>query len=239
MGYWIASDNPAGTERIAGVGYDYVCVDGQHGLLDYSGWLAALTAIDSRHRAAGLVRVPSSDPFWIGRALDAGAYGVIVPLVNTAEEAARAVQACRYPPDGVRSFGPSRSSLRVGPDAATANRSVSCLVMIETAEGLRNLDEICAVPGLDGLYIGPSDLTLALGGCRLGDPAVQDSFDRALDRILAVAERAGITCAMHCASGELAATRLNQGFTMVTISNDLAHLEQAAAAHLRSARGDT
>jgi 4-hydroxy-2-oxoheptanedioate aldolase len=245
LGYWVVCDNPVGTERIAGVGYDYVCVDGQHGLLDYAGWLAALTAIDaaggsgagSASGSAGMVRVPSNDPAWIGRALDAGARGVIVPLVNSAEEAAAAVWACRYPPRGVRSYGPMRSGLRVGPAPAEADEQVACVVMIETVGGLADVEEICAVEGLDGVYVGPSDLTLALGGRMPGDPAVMDVFDTAIETVMTAAERAGVGCGMHCPDGVTAARWLGAGFTFATVSSDLGHLEEAAATHLRDARG--
>jgi 4-hydroxy-2-oxoheptanedioate aldolase len=236
VGYWIVTDNQPAVERIAGLGYDYVAVDGQHGLLDYRAWLSSMTAVDARGSSAGMVRVPAVDPVWIGKALDTGARGVIVPLVNTAEEASLAVRACRYPPDGVRSFGPFRSSLRIGPAPADANASVVCLAMIETEHGLRNLDDICATPGLDGLYVGPADLTLAVGGKHPGDQSVRPAFDDALDRILAVAEKHGIACALHCPDGESAARAFERGFTMTTISNDLAHLEQAAATHLTAAK---
>jgi 4-hydroxy-2-oxoheptanedioate aldolase len=237
LGYWVVCDNPVATERIAGVGYDYVCVDGQHGLLDYAGWLAALTAIDAAGGSAGMVRVPSNDPAWIGRALDAGARAVIVPLVNSAEEAAAAVWACRYPPRGVRSYGPMRSGLRVGPTPAEADEQVACVVMIETVGGLADVQEICAVDGLDAVYVGPADLTLALGGRMPGDPAVMDVFDTAIEAVVSAAERAGVGCGMHCPDGATAARWLAAGFTFATVSSDLDHLERAAAAHLRDARG--
>jgi len=237
LGYWVVLDNPVGTERLAGLGYDYVCVDAQHGLLDYKGTLGAMTAIDARGSAAGLVRVPANDDFWIGQALDAGARGVIVPLVNTAEQAAAAVSACRYPPLGVRSYGPMRSGLRVGPTPAEANEQVACVVMIETAEALGNTAEICATEGLDGVYIGPSDLTIALGGRTSTDPSVAERFDAALTTVARAAEAAGIAAGIHCPDGATAAKRLAQGFTFATVSSDLVHLEQAAAAHLRDAGG--
>jgi 4-hydroxy-2-oxoheptanedioate aldolase len=155
VGYWVVLDAPVATERIARLGYDYVCLDAQHGLLGYSGLLAGLMAVDAGRSSVGLVRVGANDPFHIGQALDAGAAGVIVPLVNTPDDARRAVAAATYPPNGVRSYGPMRSGLRVGPVPAEANASVSCLAMIETPEGLANVEEICAVPGLTGIYVGP------------------------------------------------------------------------------------
>src|SRR3954454_17355557 len=159
VGYWVVLDSPASTERLARIGYDYVCLDGQHGLFGYSGMLAGLTAIDAAGQAVGIVRVGANDAATIGRALDAGAAGVIVPLVNSAEEAATAVAASRYPPAGIRSYGPGRSLSGTGPVPAEINDAVTVLAMIETAEGLANVEAIAATPGLDGLYIGPSDLT--------------------------------------------------------------------------------
>jgi 4-hydroxy-2-oxoheptanedioate aldolase len=236
LGYWVVCDNPEGTERIAGVGYDYICVDGQHGLVDYARWRAALMAIDARGVSAGIVRVPAADLTWIGLALDAGARGVIVPLVDNAEEAVAAVRACRYPPAGARSFGPIRSGLRIGPKPAEANAAVLCIVMIETADALRNLAEICATPGLDGVYVGPSDLCLAVGGAFPGDPAVAAEFDAAVAAVAEAARAAGIAGGIHCPDGATASARLAQGFTFATVASDLLHLEKAAADHLRAAQ---
>lgn len=154
---------------------------------------------------------------------------------NNAEDAAAAVSHCRYPPHGVRSCGPRRAGLRVGPRPAESDRAVACVVMIETAGALENLDEICAVPGLNGVYVGPSDLTLALGGRFPGDPDVADAFADATARIAAAAARAGIAAGFHCPDGATAAARLAEGYTFATVSSDLVHLEQAAA-HLKAAR---
>jgi 4-hydroxy-2-oxoheptanedioate aldolase len=233
IGYWVVLDSPVSTERASRVGYDYVCLDGQHGLLGYAGWLSGLMAIDAGASAAGLVRVPSNDVAWIGQALDAGAAGVIVPLVDTPEDAARAVAACRYA--GGRSYGPMRAGLRIGPRPAQSDATVLCFVMIETRSGLDNVEEIARVPGVDGLYIGPSDLTLAIGGAYPGDPDVHEALEDAHGRIREAAERAGIAAGVHTPHGELAAQRLREGFTFVTVSSDLTHLEQAARSHLETA----
>jgi 4-hydroxy-2-oxoheptanedioate aldolase len=238
VGYWVALDSPTSTERIASLGYDYVSLDGQHGLFGYSGMLAALTAIDAAGRAVGMVRVAANDPTQIGRALDAGAVGVIVPLVNSAEEAAAAVAASRYPPVGIRSYGPTRAMLRIGPAPADTNRTVIVLAMIETAEGLANVEEIAATPGLDGLYIGPSDLTIAVGGAAPGDPSVTDAFEAALVRIRQACEANGIAAGLHTRSGEEAAKRIPEGFTLLTVAGDITHLEAVAQAHLLAARGN-
>src|SRR5450432_4163038 len=144
IGYWVMLDSPMSTERIARLGYDYVALDAQHGLMGYSGWLNGLMAVDASGSAVGLVRVPANDSTYIGQALDAGAAGVIVPMINNAEQAAEAVRAVRYPPQGQRSYGPMRSALRVGPRPSESDASVLCLVMIETPDGLANVEQICA-----------------------------------------------------------------------------------------------
>jgi 4-hydroxy-2-oxoheptanedioate aldolase len=237
VGYWSVLDSPISNERLGMVGYDYIALDGQHGLMGYAGILSNLMAIDAAHGPAGLVRVEANNVAVIGQALDAGARGVIVPLVNTAEEAAAAVTSARYPGRGMRSYGPMRSGLRVGPVPAEADAAVLVLVMIETAEGLANVEEICAVDGIDGVYIGPSDLCLAVGGKFPNDPDVKVEFDAAIERILAAARANDKIPAVHTASGEVARQRIAQGFTFITIASDLTHLEIAARSHLDAAKG--
>ncbi|MEO3803524.1 aldolase/citrate lyase family protein [Nonomuraea sp. B1E8] len=236
VGYWVVLDAPIATERLARLGYDYIALDGQHGLIGNAGLLSNLMAIDAGGRSTGLVRVESGEPAAIGRALDFGAGGVIVPLVDTAEDAASAVSAARYPAGGRRSYGPMRSMLRIGPTPAEADDSVLVLAMIETPEGLADIEAICATPGLDGVYVGPSDLCLAVGGRFPGDPEVAGAFEEALEKVRTTAERAGIAAGIHNPGGEQAARRLAEGFTFATVASDLVHLEQAAAAHLKAAR---
>ncbi|NGO45900.1 HpcH/HpaI aldolase family protein [Streptomyces ureilyticus] len=237
VGYWSVLDSPVSTERIARLGYDYVALDAQHGLIDYAGVLASLTAIDTKgSTAVGLVRVEANDPMPIGKALDAGAAGVIVPLIDTAQDAAAAVAAVRYPPLGKRSYGPMRSALRIGPDPADAHAQTVVLAMIETAEGLKNVEGICATDGVDGVYIGPSDLRIALGGASSTDPRVADEFEAALVTVREAAAAAGIAAGIHNADGASAAKRLTEGFTYVTVASDLVHLEQVAYGHLTAVR---
>lgn len=236
IGYWVVLDSPVSTERIARLGYDYVALDAQHGLIGYSGMLHGLLAIDASAQAAGVVRVEANNATAIGKALDAGAVAIIVPLVNNAQDAADAVRYAKYPPHGIRSYGPMRSALRVGPVPAEADATTLVFAMIETPGGLDNVEEIAAVPGLDGLYVGPSDLALAIGAAFPGDPAIKDEFEAALVRVSDAAQAAGIAAGIHNASGELAHGRLNEGYTFATVASDLTHLEATAAAHLRSAR---
>ncbi|MFE4827884.1 HpcH/HpaI aldolase/citrate lyase family protein [Streptomyces sp. NPDC056672] len=238
IGYWSVLDSPVSTERIARLGYDYVALDAQHGLLAYTGVLASLTAIDTKgSTAVGLVRVEANDAGPIGRALDAGAAGVIVPLVDTAQDAADAVASVRYPPLGHRSYGPMRSALRIGPDPARAHAETVVLAMIETAAGLADVAGICATEGLDGIYVGPSDLRLGIGGATTSDPAVGERFEAALVTIRETAAAAGVAAGIHTPDGASAARRLAEGFTFATVASDLVHLEQAAGSHLATARG--
>ena len=241
VGYWITLDVPPAAERIARLGYDYVVLDGQHGLIGYQGLMTGLLAIDAGaaigpRRTVGMVRVEANDPTPIGRALDAGATGVIVPLIDTADDVARAVTAAKYPPVGARSFGPMRASLRIGPVPADANSATVVLAMIETPLGLKNVAEICATPGLDGVYVGPSDLSLALGASFPGDPEVAGPFEEAVELIAKTAQDAGVAAGIHTFDGESAKRRLAQGYTFATVASDLSHLEGLAAAHLDTAR---
>lgn len=237
LGYWSVLDCPVATEWLAYVGWDYLALDLQHGLIGYSGMLSGLTAVDAAGGPVGLVRVEANDPTPIGRALDAGAAGVIVPLVNDAAGAARAVAAATYPPNGIRSYGPMRSQLRIGPVPGEADRDTVVLAMIETPEGLANVEEICAVPGLDGVYVGPSDLRLAVGGAHPQDPAVADEFEAAVTRVREAAAAAGVAAGIHTPEGAVAARRLAEGFTFASVASDLTHLKAASLAHLKAATG--
>jgi 4-hydroxy-2-oxoheptanedioate aldolase len=231
-------DSPVLTERLAGVGYDYLVLDAQHGEHDGRAQLVGLLAVDAAG-SAGMVRVEANHATAIGRALDLGAAGVIVPLVNSADDAAVAVAAARYPPRGIRSYGPLRSDLRIGPTPAEVDDTVLVLAMIETADGLTNLEEIAATPGLDGVYVGPSDLSIGLGAAYPGDPAIADSFTAALARIREVCARERIIAGIHTPSGEAAAGRLAEGFTLATVAHDVGHLVDSARQHLAVARGTT
>lgn len=240
IGYWLVLDAPVATERLARTGYDYLVLDGQHGLIGYDGLVGGLTAIDAGSGpdspTAGVVRVEANHPTPIGRALDAGAHAVIVPLIDTAEQAVDAVRAARFPPRGVRSYGPSRAALRLGPVPADHDTGTAVIAMIETAAGLDDVGAICETPGLDGVYVGPSDLSLGLGGRFRGDPEIEKDFEAALATVAEAAAKAGISAGIHCPDGATARQRLEQGYTFASISCDLDHLEAAAAAHLAATR---
>lgn len=237
VGYWSALDAPPATERIATLGYDYVCLDGQHGYLGYSGLREGLLAVDAAPGdTVGLVRVEANDITPIGRALDAGAAGVIVPLIDTAADAADAVASVRYPPVGRRSYAPNRSAIRLGPKPADMNAANVVIAMIETPTALSEVEAICATPGLDGVYVGPSDLSLAVGGAFPMDPAILDRFEEAAERVRESARHAGIAAGIHTPNGETASRRLAEGFTFASIASDIVHLEQSARTHLEASR---
>ena len=166
---WLSISHGFTAEVMARQGFDTLCIDMQHGTTEMNDVWPMLQAI-SQTDTVPVVRVPWNDPATIMKALDLGAYGIIVPLVNTAADAAKAVAACRYPPVGMRSSGPVRALHYGGADyVANANDKIVIMAMIETKEGLANLDAICAIPGLDAVYIGPSDLSFALGLVPRGD----------------------------------------------------------------------
>jgi 4-hydroxy-2-oxoheptanedioate aldolase len=212
-------------------GFDALCIDMQHGLTDMSDLWPMLQAV-SQTDTVPVVRVPWNDPATIMKALDFGAYGIIVPLVSTAEEAARAVAACRYPPVGMRSSGPLRAAHYGGANyQAEANGEIVVLAMIETKEGLANLDAICATPGLDAVYIGPADLSYALDLPPRGDNP--DPVHLATcDRIRETAHRHGIKACMHCASAAFAAGAVKRGFDLIMLTSDVASMIAGARRQL-------
>ena len=163
LGAWLSLRDPLLAEVAATSGYDYVCVDMQHGMSDLGHVVAMLHAM-ARTPTVPIVRVPWNEQGIIGRVLDAGALGVIIPMVNSVEEAERAVAACRYTPAGTRSFGPLGANVRYGAGyAASANELVACIPMIETRQAVECLDDILSVPGIDAVYVGPADLSLTYG----------------------------------------------------------------------------
>jgi 4-hydroxy-2-oxoheptanedioate aldolase len=230
---WAAIPTSLTAELGAAAGYDYVCIDLQHGLSDERTMVSMLQATV----AAGstpLVRVAWNEPGLIMRALDLGAAGVIVPLVGSRAEATRAVQACRYPPDGTRSYGPSRAELVIGSSipAELASEAL-CFVMVETRDGLDQVDDIAATPGLDGIYIGPSDLSLALGLVpRVGGPALEE----AIERVREAAQAHGLIAGVHCPNGDAARARAAQGFELITVAVDSSLFKATIARELEIAR---
>jgi 4-hydroxy-2-oxoheptanedioate aldolase len=229
FGSWLAIDNGIAAETMGRVGFDALIIDTQHGGASEAGLLPLLQALDLTGTPA-LVRVPWLDPARIMRAADLGAAGVIVPMVNSAEDAEKAVAAIRYPPRGIRSFGPVRRWYSAGGRAGDA----LCIVMIETREALANLDAIAATPGLDGLLVGPVDLALSLGfELSLEMPAA------VLDAVGKVAEACRLNrliCASVSFGADNAALQLDRGVTFLTSGSDSLFMRRAAEAELAALR---
>ena len=235
LGVWSNLPDIHMAEMLSRMDVDWICFDLQHGLMDYSDLTRLLPAITGVPTTP-LVRVAANQPDQIGKALDAGAQGVIVPMVNTAEDAKRAVAACRYPPMGSRSCGPMRDAMLEGPGyLATANEQVACLVMIETEEGLRNLDAIAAVEGVDGLFVGPMDLCYGLG-LAPGDFA-NPAFAEAIGNILKACETHGLASGIFGYNAEMAADSMQKGFTFASIGTDISFIRAGALQALNTASG--
>ena len=235
FGVFMSIPSPYAVELCAGAGIDYACIDMQHGLSSYASLPAEIAACRAGG-AAPIVRPAANDCWQIGRALDLGALGVLVPLVSTPEEAAAAVSACRYAPAGGRSYGPTILARVVGSgDPSVLEREALCIVMIETLEGLEQVEQIAAVPGLDGIYYGPADLAISLG---MAPSESGDSREHAeaIERIRRAAETNGIAAGAHCATGVQARERADQGFTVITITSDSRALAVGVEQELAAAR---
>jgi 2-keto-3-deoxy-L-rhamnonate aldolase RhmA len=232
-GGWITGPTLIGPEEFARAGYDYVGFDAQHGYLDDADIAGILRRIEHVPIATA-VRLPNPDPAPIGRVLDAGADAVIIAMIESADQAAAAVAATRYPPAGVRSFGPLRAGL--GHDPAALQARASVFAMIETAAAMSGLSQICAVDGLAGLYIGPADLAISMGVDPVGakqHPAVLD----AIARIQRAATDAGLVTGIHAGNGKTGRAMAQLGIGMVTLAPESRALRRGAEEHLREATG--
>lgn len=235
---WLSIGNSFTAEIMSQQGYDSMTVDQQHGFLGYDALAPMLQAMKASP-VTPMVRVPWLSPGDIMKALDAGALGIICPMINSAEEAAQLVSCIRYPPHGQRSMGPTRAVFAHGADYGTwADQDVIALAMIETAEGMKNLAEIVRTPGLDGVYIGPADLTLGLTGRKYpsGFDREEPEMVEAIREILARAHEAGIRACLHCGTSAYAAKAISWGFDLVTLLNDVRLLAGAAKASVDEAR---
>ena len=232
-GGWVVGPTIIGPEEFAHAGYDYVGFDLQHGFLDDADVAMLLRRLEHVPIATA-VRLPSADPTPIGRVLDAGADAVIIAMVESAAQAAAAVAATRYPPTGVRSFGPLRASL--GRDSASLEARVSVFAMIETAQGISAAGEICAVPGLTGVYVGPADLAISLG-FGAADAWTHEAVRDAMIRIRETASAAGLVAGIHAGSGTRGKAMAELGFHMITLASESHALRRGAAEHLNEAMG--
>jgi 4-hydroxy-2-oxoheptanedioate aldolase len=233
FGLWCTTANPAQAEYAAHGSVDWILWDQQHGQVadaDLAGVFRACLGTNT----VPLVRVAANDLTMIGRALDQGAAGVIVPLVNTADEAARAAAACRYMPGGERSFGPNRAVLVMGALDPRVVEDVACVVMIETRQGIDNAEAIAATPGVDCVLIGPSDLALGLG---LAFDDRGATHAAAVQRILDAAMAAGKPAGIVLGSGEAAKRYADMGFRFMNVAADVGLIVDGLERELAVARG--
>ncbi|CAJ1493017.1 aldolase/citrate lyase family protein [[Mycobacterium] kokjensenii] len=231
-GGWITGPTVLGPEEFARAGYDYIGFDAQHSYLDDAD-IATLLRQSEHLPIATAVRLPNADPAPIGRVLDAGADAVIIALIETAEQAAAAVAASRYPPAGNRSFGPLRPGL--GRDLAGLESRAAVFAMIETAAALDDVAQICAVPGLAGVYVGPADLAISMG-VDVADSTSHPDMLAALTRIRQAAADAGVIAAVHGGSGTVGAMLAGLDYQMITLAAESQALRRGAQAHLDEAR---
>jgi 4-hydroxy-2-oxoheptanedioate aldolase len=231
---WCAMPNTMSTEVLALQDWDTMTVDLQHGIVDYQMAVEMIRVIEGRGKTV-MARVPWLDPAATMKLLDAGVMGLICPMVSTPELAAQFVSYCRYPPQGIRSFGPTRAALADPNYASTANDRIICAVQIEEAAAVDALDEIASVPGLDMLYVGPADLGLTLGFKPQFDPDVQELL-AVFEKVIAACERHNLVPAIHCLTPAYAARMHALGFRFITLASDLRILARAVKETIDEAR---
>ncbi len=237
---WCGLPYPIVAELVGREGFPAVTLDGQHGLWDLAAMVAGIAAV-RQGGAAPVVRVPVGDFATVSRVLDFGAEGIIAPMINTEADAQAFAAAAKYPPVGERSWGPHRATMLAGVAdqknyLAEANDLTVTLAMIETKTALANLDSIAATPGIDGLFLGPSDLSIALSQGRSLDP-LSKAVDAELDRIVAAARKTGKIAGAYCHTAERAVTLAKRGVRFLAVSSDMAFLRAGAAAQLKVLKG--
>ena len=222
LGAWLTQPDPSLAEYMAACGFDEVCADQQHSTIDVNDLAAMFMAIETRGSVA-TTRVGFNDPFLIGKSLDLGAQMVIIPMVNNAAEAARAVRAFHYSNAGVRSAGPVRPQYTMG-DRPSDLEKAAWVVMVETKAGLANVDEIAATPGVDAIYIGPGDLALGLDmdwDSSAWTASQKRTHAEAVETIRKACERHGVTPGIHVGNAAQSARYVEQGFRLLTIASDM------------------
>jgi 4-hydroxy-2-oxoheptanedioate aldolase len=229
---WLSSGSPLMAEALRTLDFDGFLLDAQHGYWSYDALLNALPMI-AEAGPAPLVRVADNDFGLIGRALDAGALGVVIPMVNSGDDARRAVDACLYPPDGNRSSGGFRRE-RIGADYVdAANREIAAICMVETREAVERVDEILATPGLSCIMIGPGDLAMSLG-LGLGR---SPQHEACIARVVEAGRRHHVPVGMACADSDDCLRRIEQGMLFLPCGNEIGWARQQAAQHLATVRG--
>ena len=232
MNSWLAVPSSFSAEVMANQGWDSITIDMQHGLIDYSNAISMLQAISTTDTTP-LARVNWNEPGQIMKILDAGCYGVICPMVSNRKEAENFIKACQYPPKGYRSFGPIRANIYGGSDYVNhADNEILKLAMIETKEALENLNEILDTPNLDGVYVGPADLSLAIGEEPGFDRPEKTKAYREILRILEAAKKRNLLAGLHNGSAEYAQKMINIGFNLVTVGSDARYISSGAKSDL-------
>ena len=235
---WLQIPNSFTAELMANQNWDSLTLDMQHGVIDYPNAVGMLQAI-STSDVVPMARVNWNEPGQIMKILDAGAYGIICPMVSNKKEAENFVKACMYPPDGYRSYGPIRGLVYGGPDYADeANNEILKFAMIETKESLDNLDEIMKTPGLDGIYIGPADLSLAIGQKPSFDKPEGDPVYEVIMKILDHAKKNNIIAGIQNGQPEYAEKMIKKGFQLVTIGSDQRYMTAASKTALSKLKKD-
>lgn len=234
IGVWLNIASPHVAEIASRAGYDFACIDAQHGMIGEADAFAMIQAIEAGD-ARPVVRAPWRDPASLGKYLDMGADAVIIPMIDRLEQAQRAVEACRYPPLGRRSYGPSGAAMRRADYFVNANEMIGVHVMIETTGALEACDEIASLPGLSGLFVGPADLSISLGLAPAKDNA-DPAFENAISTILKACRKHGKIAGIQ-ADQSLVSKRIAQGFTFVTAAMDNVDLEVTFKNTIKKARG--
>ena len=235
---WLQIPNSFTAELMANQNWDSLTLDLQHGVIDYPNAVGMLQAISST-KVVPMARVNWNEPGQIMKILDAGAYGIICPMVSNKKEAENFVNACMYPPNGYRSYGPIRGLVYGGPDYADeANNEILKFAMIETKESLENLDEIMKTPGLDGIYIGPADLSLAIGQKPSFDKPEGDPVYDVIMNILEHAKKNKLIAGIQNGQPEYAEKMIKKGFQLVTIGSDQRYMTAASKAALSKLKKD-
>jgi 4-hydroxy-2-oxoheptanedioate aldolase len=235
LGVWCGIPSSFLVELVSAMDFDWICIDTQHGLVGYSDMVSMLQAAFA-HKMPALVRVAANRPELIMGALDAGAIGVVVPLVNSVEEARRAAEACRYPPLGNRSWGPARAALqRSSYTPEEVNEATVCVVMIENPPAVRAAKEILAVPGVDAVYIGPWDLSLSTHG-KTPEPGGSEEDSRAIESVRSAAVSNGVAPGIACGGLPHVRRWVTAGFKLIAINSDVGIVVDATSRLLRESR---
>ncbi len=233
---WVSIPSSFAAEIYAAQGFESVALDMQHGALDINDVVPLLQAI-CLSDATPMARVPWNNPADIMRVLDAGAYGIICPMINTKKEAEALVQAGRYAPMGARSIGPFRAAHYAGADYPQhANNEILLIAMIETTEAVKNLDEILSVNGLDGVYVGPGDLSISMGHPPTLDPSDKGVL-AAIAEIAKKTRAAGKIAGVHTDGAATAAKRYAEGYQFCTLLNDIRVMANAVNAMVKETKG--